>query len=191
MCGRYYIEIEDSEMRDIIRAVEANLGNTEQFASMKTGEIFPTNIVPVQTGDSVYTLMKWGFVKFDGMGQIINARSETAMEKPMFRKPLLESRCLLPASCYFEWEKAGAKKIKHAFRLPDSPLLYLAGIYRMERDSELQVFTVLTREAAPHISHIHNRMPVIIPQTLAHGWLYDGTNAMQEAVENVAIEPVA
>lgn len=188
MCGRYYIEIEDSEMRDIIHAVQSNLRNTEQAAKVKTGEIFPTDIVPVQTGDQTYTLMKWGFTKFDGKGQIINARSETAMEKPMFRKPLLESRCIIPASYYFEWEKAGAKKTKYAFRAPDSNIVYLAGIYRLERDSALPAFTILTKDAAPDVAHIHNRMPVMIPRSLAHAWLCESAAVMHEATETVLFE---
>jgi hypothetical protein len=55
MCGRYYIEIEDAEMRDIIRAVEKSIGNSSAYAPMKTGEIFPTNIVPAQTSEG-YTV---------------------------------------------------------------------------------------------------------------------------------------
>ncbi|MDL2218097.1 SOS response-associated peptidase [Christensenellaceae bacterium OttesenSCG-928-M15] len=188
MCGRYYIEIEEPEMRDILHAVERNLGNTAQHAAMKMGEIFPTNIVPVQAADLGYTLMKWGFSRYDGKGQVINARSETASEKPMFRTSLLESRCIVPASYYFEWEKVGTKKIKYSFRMPDAGLLYLAGLYRVEQNSEVPVFTILTRDAAPQLMQIHHRMPVIIPKSSANAWLTEGSAAMGKAVENISFE---
>lgn len=100
MCGRYYIEIEDSELRSIIAEVERN-------SSVNTGEIYPTNNVPVQAKDGSITVMRWGFPRFDGKGVIINARSETASSKTVFARPMMEGRCLVPASWYFEWEKRG------------------------------------------------------------------------------------
>lgn len=187
VCGRYYIEIAEEEMRDIIRVVNSNLNKMAAHAQMKTGEIFPTDIVPIQTQNSIQ-LMKWGFAKYDGKGQIINARSETALEKPMFRKGMLEHRCLVPASNYFEWQKAGTKKIKHAFRLPDSPVLYMAGIYRMEKDSPLPTFIILTRDASPAVEPIHDRMPVIIPRPLMQSWLQEDAGAMQQALKDVSVE---
>lgn len=147
---------------------------------MPLGEIFPTNIVPVlapnkQRIATAYP-MQWGFSKFDGKGQIINARSESALEKPMFRKPTLERRCLIPASNYFEWQTLGSKKVKHALRDPMSQMIYMAGIYRYEADKPLPVFVILTRDAAPSISNIHDRMPVILPKEARDAWVSDSTD---------------
>jgi putative SOS response-associated peptidase YedK len=98
MCGRYYIEIDEKELQDIVDAVEKNIKEYPEQTTIKmSGEIFPTDIVPVQTGLNRYAAMKWGFVGFDGK-PLINARSETALEKPMFRQAMLERRCLIPAS---------------------------------------------------------------------------------------------
>ncbi len=81
MCGRYYISIDEQELRDIAREVEANLKGRYTQLSIKTeGEIFPSDTVPVQIGANEYVPMKWGFSGFDGK-LIINARSETAAEK--------------------------------------------------------------------------------------------------------------
>ena len=91
MCGRYYIEIDEREMKDIISQVERDI-------KLKTGEIFPTDHAPVIPPTGVPRVMRWGFARSDGKGQIINARSETAAEKPVFRTPMQQCRCLIPAS---------------------------------------------------------------------------------------------
>ena len=105
MCGRYYIDDGDPVIAEIIAKVEAQQPGAK--GEMRTGEIFPTNIVPVLTAQEPM-LAKWGFTKYNGKGQIINARCETAVEKPTFRKPLLENRCLIPATNYFEWQAGPA-----------------------------------------------------------------------------------
>lgn len=172
MCGRFYVdkEIPVEELKHIIDEVNRKLQSKPEYEQLKMplGEIFPTNIVPVIAPNKEHIAtpypMQWGFSKFDGKGQIINARSESALEKPMFRKPMLERRCLIPATNYFEWEKQGTKKIKHALRDPISQIIYMAGIYRYEADKPLPVFVILTRDAVPGIRYIHDRMPVILPK---------------------------
>ena len=110
MCGRYYIEIDERELRQIADEIEKKTkGPPGQMTLKAGGEVFPTDVVPVQTGINQYLPMKWGFVGFDGK-PMINARSETALEKPMFRQSMLERRCLIPASGYYEWQKTGKAK---------------------------------------------------------------------------------
>ena len=50
-------------------------------------------------------------------------------------------------------------------------MIFMAGIYRFEKDKPLPVFSILTRSAAPEIEHIHDRMPVILPSSLCDEWL--------------------
>ena len=75
---------------------------------VKTGEVFPSDTAAViansrQLKPSVFP-MRWGFERKGG-GLVINARSETAAEKQLFRESAQLRRCLIPASCYFEWER--------------------------------------------------------------------------------------
>ena len=201
MCGRFYVDkdIPIEELKAIIEEADRRLRNTAGAEQLKMplGEIFPTNIVPViapnkQRVATPYP-MQWGFTKFDGKGQIINARSETALEKPMFRKPMLERRCLIPATNYFEWQKVETKKIKHALKDPQSQLIYMAGIYRYEADKPLPVFVILTRDAAPGIRYIHDRMPVILPREARDAWVSDSediTGIMSEALDDISAEAV-
>ncbi|MGI1658246.1 MAG: SOS response-associated peptidase [Desulfitobacterium sp.] len=188
MCGRYFIatEQDDAEIKKIIEEVNDRFKDTPELSKMKTGEIYPTNIVPIITPVSP-VLMKWGFTRFDGKGQVINARLETAAEKPMFRKAFAEHRCLIPASHYFEWETIGKKKQKYAIGLRST--LYMAGIYRFEKDMPIPLFVILTRPAAPVISFIHERMPVIMPKELSGVWLsgeMESHDVMHHSVENVS-----
>lgn len=139
------------------------------------GEIFP--------GDSVLVLcksragrvrpfaMEWGYRLDDGK-RIINARSETAAEKPMFREGMAMRRCLLPMSAYFEWEKREEGKQKFRIAPEEKGIHYLAGIYRFEGTSP--VCTVLTTAAADGIAFIHHRMPVILSRGEEENWLSGG-----------------
>jgi putative SOS response-associated peptidase YedK len=186
MCGRYFISTEqdETEIIGIIEEVKDRYKNSPILLAMKTGEIYPTDIVPVITADSK-ALMKWGFTRFDGKGQIINARLETVPEKPMFCKLLIEQRCLVPASWFFEWEKRGTKKHKYAIGLRET--LFMAGLYHLERDIPVPTFVILTRPAAPDIAFIHDRMPVILTKGMHKAWLSEhigNLDLMNSSAEN-------
>jgi len=119
MCGRFIIfsEAEEREIQSIVEEINQKYNGT---AAMKTGEIFPTDTVPVIAADNGIkstSLSRWGFPNFKGSGVIINARSETLDEKPMFRKIFLTQRCLVPAHAFFEWKVTPeGKKQKHIIR---------------------------------------------------------------------------
>lgn len=138
--------------------------------------LFPTNIVPVVTLNGVSAL-KWGFPQWKGNGVIINARAETALEKSMFRKPMLEHRCAVPCTGYFEWRQIEGRKKKDKYFLtyPGGGVLYLAGAYGRFRDAngEYDAFVVLTTDANDSVSAIHSRMPVIISAEEREAWLGD------------------
>ncbi len=173
MCGRYYIDSDrrDDMIREVLESVETKYENTPALQKMKTGEVFPTDTVPVIT-QSEPVLMEWGFMRFDGKGRVINARLETADEKPMFRGSYAGRRCLIPASYYFEWEKTPQGKQKYAIGL-DTPA-YMAGLYRIETAGALPLFVILTRPAAESIAFIHDRMPVVFDNEAACRWLNGG-----------------
>lgn len=192
MCGRYYIDIDEKELRDICDEVKKNMSNIpEQLTFFKSeGEIFPTNIIPVQTGEDSYEPMKWGFKKYDGKWQIINARSETAQSKSLFKNSMLDRRCLIPASGYYEWQKSGTTKQKYSFFLPGQPVIYMAGCYKIEKGNLLPTFVILTRNASEKFAEIHDRMPIIIPKHNIYSWLHDGPEAMGESVINLRYEKV-
>ena len=195
MCGRYAAlsDEENEEIMDIIREVKSQLSGSPELEKLKTGEIFPTHVAPILTRDGPQA-MKWGFAKWDGKGVIINSRSEGLLESKMFRKPVLESRCLVPASHYFEWEGEGRSKVKQRIKVPGKKMMYMAGIYRREQGEPHPVFSIITREAATQIRHIHDRMPVILDEAAAKQWLTpdaDVEDVLRTAVQSVIFEPEA
>jgi len=192
MCGRYWIDIDEAELRDIAKAAAANALPEEMSLMKSSGEIFPTDRVPIMSGVETFQPMQWGFTLEGKKGPpIINAREESVMEKPMFKNAIIRHRCLVPCSGYYEWKKDGKRKEKHYFHLHGKGTMYLAAIWRMERGANLPRFTIITRDAAGHIADIHDRMPVIIPRELVDTWLTDGTKiaeVLRQAVREIAFE---
>ena len=112
-------------------------------------------------------LLGWGLsVEWDAK-PLINARAETLSRKKTFR-PLLEGRCLVPATAYFEWRKDGAARRKNRIGLADGMLFAFAGLTDGER------FTIVTCPPSPSIAHIHDRMPVMLAAGAEARWLDPG-----------------
>lgn len=171
MCGRYLVD--DETYADALDRI-ADLKAAESLAR---GEVFPTNLAPVLTAGGV-AAVRWGFPHWKNSGVIINARAETALEKNIFRKPLLERRCVVLSGGFFEWDKAGGgkKKDKYLLRLPGERILYMAGMVSDFRDSGGEVysaFVILTTAANESVSKLHNRMPVILDPCERDRWIDD------------------
>lgn len=153
MCGRYTLVGEDDE-QTMARLIDAV--NKQKGTALEPGDIKPSELAPVLRlvgGEIVPDLMTWGYPAPKGVGLTINARSETVLERPMFREDFLNRRCLIPAGSFYEWDRA---KRKYLFGEP-SRVLYMAGFYR-----EDMRFVIMTREPVLPVSQIHNRMPVLI-----------------------------
>ena len=183
MCGRFYIPDEDSneELQRIINHL-----NRVKGTPVKTGEVCPTDVAAVIANSKAMNptpfAMKWGYT-MDNRAPIINARSESAAEKPLFRDGMQQRRCLIPAAHYFEWERMGKPKIKNAIKPIGSEAMYMAGIYRINNGAA--EFTILTREPGACIRHIHDRMPVILPRDILADWLnmrYNADDVLKSAL---------
>lgn len=174
MCGRYNFSAEESEdIRNIIAEIDRKYGTSV----MATGEIYPTNIAPVLVNmDGAVTpeLLTWGYQSYNRPGVVINARAETAAEKPMFKASLRERRCVIPSNGFFEWTKTKPKQ-KYRFHMPDANELYMAGIYTKGKDGWRYV--ILTTEPNESVSDIHNRMPLVLQRDRIHDWIMDGQAA--------------
>lgn len=168
----------DPELRELVREM-----NRSKLAEMfnqngkeplcAEGEIFPSAVVPAiasgRNGERRVFPMKWGFTGRKGL--LINARAETAAEKETFREAWAKHRCVIPASRYFEWEHDERKKPgqKYALRPEENGLIWFAGLYRME--NSLPVFVILTRPADEGILWMHDRMPVMLPESEVNKWI--------------------
>ena len=188
MCGRYYIDPDtDVEpLRDIIADMNRRGG------VHASGEIFPSQTAPViaagRTLQAGVFPMRWGYRLKSG-SLVINARSETAAAKPLFRDGWQNRRCAVPASWYIEWERHDTAKARYRIRQSGASSLFLAGLYRLEEG--VPVFTVLTRTPADSIAFIHDRMPVILPDGLVRDWIqprFRADELLPHAVTDVAWE---
>lgn len=176
MCGRYYIaENDPDEILSEYLAEARKRADIMNVPIVTSGEVRPTNIAAVIAPNSrdrrpAAFPMKWGFIHPHRGMLVFNTRSETATEKSLFVTSIDDRRCLIPASCFYEWQKADGRKIKYAIKPKDEPL-YLAGLYIRSSKERIPSFTILTMDAADSIKAIHARMPVIIPQDRISVWL--------------------
>ena len=178
MCCRYGLGLAP-EIEVIVDEMNKSplVGEWNRTVSVKSsGEIYPTDVVPViapnREGKRAVFPMRWGF---SGKTILMNARSETAASKPAFREAWERHRCIVPASCYYEWEHLigsdGKKRTgeKYRIRPRGAAMTWLCGLYRIENG--LTVFVILTREPGEEIRFIHDRMPLIMPEVLVNEWV--------------------
>lgn len=180
MCGRYSIGTKP----DVLAAVF-------KLATMPLFEprynVAPTQLAPVLRMDASGRLcldfLKWGFIPSwaddPAIGnRMINARAETAAEKPAFRKAFQQRRCLIPADAFYEWKKVGRKKQPYAVRMRDGGPFAIAGLWETwraktadEEAREIESFTILTIEPNDLVKELHDRMPAIIDPADYAKWL--------------------
>lgn len=135
MCGRFARIVSNNKLREKYRLKETpqmndryNIAPTQPVASVRAAEEGPQLV-----------LLRWGLIpswsKDAAIGQkLINARSETVAEKPSFRSPFKQRRCLIPASGFYEWQKQGTGHNQPIFiSLRDEDLFSLAGLWERWR----------------------------------------------------------
>ena len=198
MCCRYWAE-ESPELRSIVEKMNRSplVAKWHRTTGIKTsGEMRPTDVVPViapdRKGERAVFPMKWGF---SGKSLLLNARVETASSKPTFKESWERRRCIVPASWYFEWEHlTGSDGKKHTgdkfmIQPKGSTMTWLGGLYRIEEG--LPVFVILTREPGEEIRFIHDRMPLILPESAIDAWIRpdgDPKEVLKQAVTDVMFE---
>jgi len=176
VCGRFEAGFSKAELEDIVRAAQQGVDADEMTLLKTQGEIKPTDVFPVMTGVETFRPMSWGFSGEGIKNPIINARSETVLEKPMFRNPILRHRCVVLCDAFYEWKQ---HKEKHIYRMPGGGRMYLAAIWRMERSSNIPRFTILTRDAVGDQLEVHPRIPVVIPPELIYTWIAESAKIQE------------
>ncbi len=176
MCCKYYIG--DSDPDTVLANYLEEAKRRAEVMGLPitaSGEVRPTDIAPViapcsKTREPGAFPMKWGFTHPARKLLIFNTRCETAAENPLFAGSVKERRCLIPATNYFEWKKAGKNKTKYAINLKSGPL-YMAGLYFKIEGERFPCVSILTTDAAGGVEAVHSRMPVLIPEGGIDEWL--------------------
>jgi putative SOS response-associated peptidase YedK len=162
----------------------------EQFELPEVPSLSPRyNIAPTQpvaavrqtpgNGNRELAMLHWGLVPFwakdPGIGaRMINARSETAAEKPAFRAAFRRRRCLVLADGFYEWQRLQRGKQPFFIRRRDKGPFAIAGLWEHWKGSDgavIESCTLLTTEPNDLIRSLHNRMPVILPPEHYELWL--------------------
>ena len=175
MCGRYELNSSPAKLKE-------HFDTTGELDFKPRFNIAPSQTVPVVSlndkGKRVFTLAQWGlvpsWVKDTKVVQHpINAKSETAAIKPMFRHAYRKSRVLVPADGFYEWMPKDGGKQPYLIRLRDGMPMGMGGLLEhwQSPEGEIATFTILTTEANALMAKIHDRMPVIIRPENYSTWL--------------------
>jgi putative SOS response-associated peptidase YedK len=187
MCGRFVSASAPDELAQYFGAALDDAELESSFNVAPTNEVY---VVKADDGHRHLSTHRWGLVpswaKDLKIGsKMINARSETAAEKPAFRRAFKTRRCLIPADGFYEWAKVEGQKVKQPYfihRHDGEPLVF-AGLWERWRprledgktvdpDAEPVVScTILTTSANTTMAPIHDRMPVMIPPGSWDAWL--------------------
>jgi putative SOS response-associated peptidase YedK len=198
MCGRYAIA---PRTADAWATVGDLLGpDTEEMlnALKPLFNISPTTQIPIVIEDADgkprAVIARWGFIPYwwkevaPPKFPTFNARSEEAAAKPMWRDAWLRSRCLIAATHWYEWRQDPAGKQPFALQPADGKAFMFAGLYSRWKppgsDETIYTAAILTRDAAPSIAAIHDRMPVVLHPAAWNGWL-DRTRRDRRAVDDI------
>ena len=208
MCGRFTLKTDPKVIASQFRVSSiailegriADLTSPTIPAGQVDGGLFhpnfnvaPTHQIPAIVTQDDQTLMAaftWGLVptwaKDPAIGsRMINARSETAAEKPSFRSALVKRRCIVPADGWYEWQGSPGKKTPFYFSAVTGEVLGLAGIYESWKQPDGQLLwsaAILTQEARADFSYIHDRMPVLLTQEMQDVWISAAASPLNDAL---------
>lgn len=196
MCGRF-VQVERPEF--YAEHFRADFVRSETITpSWNVAPTMNVYAVAQHDGDRVLTSLRWGLVPFWAKdrkigSRAINARIETAMQKPMFKDSFAKRRCLIPVDGFYEWQKKEKGKLPHFIHSTDGKPLSVAGLWSSWRDPEtderLLTCTILTGEPNSLVRPIHDRMPVVIPEANWDRWLAPGEIDLDVARSLAAVHP--
>ncbi len=176
MCGRFSLTAAPQEVRRLFSFTD--LPNFPPRDEIRPTE--PIGIVALVQGERRFLLVRWGFVPGwvkdpRDFSLLINARAETAAEKPSFRGAMRHGRCLVPANGFYEWRAQGSgPKRPYLIAPADGRLVAFAGLtetWAGADGSEVDTAAILTVPANDLVAPIHDRMPAVIAPGDFADWL--------------------
>ncbi len=176
MCGRFTREFTWQQVHDFL-----DLRFPSELEVLASYNVAPTQFSPVarqREGGLELIEAKWGLIpswaKDASIGaRMLNARSETAADKPSFRAAMARRRCVVPVSGFYEWQKRdeGAKQPYYIYRA-DGEILLFAGLWeRWSKAGEpVESFTILTTSPNAMMREVHDRMPCVLEREEVERW---------------------
>jgi len=193
MCGRY--------VSPETAALERAFGLTRSSGLLfeRHYNVAPTAMVPAIRRGRELVQARWGFIPYwwskpKPPGHCFNARAEDVATKPMWKDAYRESRCLVPAMGWYEWQALPQGKQPHYIYRPDrAPLCFAGLVSRWRERGKEPIFTcsILTRPAVSSLSAIHERMPVVLPDGSFDDWLEGKIEVEETTPGELAHHPVS
>jgi putative SOS response-associated peptidase YedK len=176
MCGRYALT-RNAEVLVRLFGLRATPQSEPRYNIAPTQDALVVRVG--KDGERKAEPLHWGLVPFwaddPSIGnRMINARAESAADKPAYRAAFRKRRCLVPADAFYEWKKLGKGKQPYAIRRNDDQPMALAGLWEYwqgKEGEELRSFTILTTDPNELVKPLHNRMPVVIDPKDFDLWL--------------------
>lgn len=140
-------------------------------------DIRPSDMAPViigRQGRLTLAGMRWGLQAYEKGRLLINARAESALDRPMFMEGVRHRRCVAVADHFYEWDR---EKQKVEFSLKDGGLLCMAAFYNVQQGAPRCI--LLTTSANESMASVHDRMPLVIPRADMRRWICDDEAAGQ------------
>lgn len=177
MCGRFAL-FSPEEILAAMFGVEGDRFPPPSYNVAPSRDVAAVRVAPQGAARRELALLRWGLVpswaKDPSIGnRMINARAETAPEKPAFRSAFRRRRCLVPADGFYEWRKAGARKQPYYVRMADGSPFAIAALWESWEGPGGGVATCALLTTAPNdlLAPIHDRMPVILAPGDCAPWL--------------------
>lgn len=181
MCGRLNMSLDPADLADELRLDVVSYDYAPRY-NVPPGSFVP--IVVERLDDDAQLTRRletasWGLVpgwaKDTKIGfKAFNARSETVLEKPMFRQAIKRRRCALPIPGYYEWETTEDGKQPWMMSAAGPDPLFMAGLFEFWKQPDqswLVSTTILTMESAGHLQGVHHRMPVFLSRGHISEWI--------------------
>lgn len=169
MCGRFMFDPTTNPELKKIQTLAATQG-----VAVKTGEVFPNDLTALvidQDQQIKVVAMAWGWPGFKAGQKLINARSETVLQKSRFAQAFLTQRAVYPTNGFFEWT---VDKQKVYFKYPNSTQpVYIAGFYAYFDGQPRSI--LLTTAPNASVAPVHNRMPLLLQKRQISSWLKDSS----------------
>ena len=163
MCGRFSLSSNLEELKN--KFSNEISGNFPAKYNISPGQ--NSVVISLKKNDLYLNQIQWGFKVPKLSKLVINARSETINEKPLFKNLFQQNRCLIPANSWFEWNNENKPYlIKHK----ENDIIAFAGLQRLEENKE-RSFVIITAEAGRNLKTIHKRTPLVINKENFLFWL--------------------
>lgn len=186
MCFHNSLSIESQKFKNRYNAV---FKEEKSFKPIYHQSAFESKLWPIITNSEVneIQMFNWGLVpswteniqKAKEISKLTyNAKIETIFEKKSFKDSIINKRCLVPSTGFFEWQHIGKLKIPWFIKIKEQEIFSMAGIWSVwfdkENDTLYNSFSILTTQANNKIAEIHNtkkRMPIILSKDIEQEWL--------------------